>query len=456
MTTIQTINPSTETVINTYEEISKSELNQIINATHDDYLRWREISIDERAIKMRRVAEILKEKKATLAQLMAEEMGKPITAGIAEAEKCSWVCDYYANHAAELLKPRFIKTDFKKSYVTYQPNGVIFAIMPWNFPLWQVFRFAAPNLMAGQGCLLKHAPISTGTALTIEQLFRDAGFPKNIFRTLLINVDLAPDVIAHPNVSGVTLTGSERAGMSVGSEAGKSIKKVVLELGGNDPYLILADADLEKAAEICVASRLANSGQVCIAAKRLIIVDEVFNHVEKLIVNIIRNYNIGDPLQKDTHLGPLARADLRNKVHQQIQDSLHQGAKLLAGGKIPTGKGFYYPITVLTNVKPGMPAFDEEIFGPVITLVRANDEADAIALANHSRYGLGAAVFTQDIARGEQIATEKIQAGSCAVNTFVKSDPRLPFGGTKHSGFGRELAEEGIHAFMNVKTITVG
>lgn len=453
---IQTINPATESLINTYEEMTQAEVNQIIEETHAAYLRWREMPIEERAKKMHRAAVLLKENKLSLAQLMAEEMGKPIIAGIAETEKCAWVCEYYANHAAELLKPRIIKTDFKKSYVTYEPGGVIFAIMPWNFPLWQVFRFAAPNLMAGHGCLLKHAPISTGTALAIEKLLRDAGFPQHIFRTLLIPVDLAPDVIAHPKVSAVTLTGSERAGMSVGAEAGKSVKKVVLELGGNDPYLILADADLEKAAEICVASRLANSGQVCIAAKRLIVVNDVFNQFVKLLLENIRNYKMGDPLQKDTHLGPLARADLREKVHQQVQDSVHLGAKLLMGGKIPSGKGFYYPVTVLTEVKPGTPAFDEEIFGPVLALTHAKDEAEAISLANHSRYGLGAAVFTANIAHGEKIAAEKIQAGTCAVNAFVKSDPRLPFGGIKHSGYGRELAEEGIHAFMNVKTVIVG
>jgi succinate-semialdehyde dehydrogenase/glutarate-semialdehyde dehydrogenase len=452
---IQTINPATETIINTYSLITQAEADQIIDDTYADYLSWRDLSIDQRAANMRRAAELLKEHKIAFAKLMAEEMGKPITAGIAETEKCAWVCEYYADHAAELLKPHYVKTDFKKSYVTYQPNGVIFAIMPWNFPLWQVFRFAVPNLMAGQGCLLKHASISTGTALAIEKLFRDAGFLKNIFRTLVINVDLVPYVIAHPKVSGVTLTGSEDAGMKVASAAGKALKKVVLELGGNDPYVVLADADLNHAAEICITSRLANSGQVCIAAKRLIVVDAIFAQFEMLVLEKIRNYKLGDPLQKDTNLGPLARADLRDKVQQQVQETINQGAKLLVGGKIPSGKGFYYPITVLTEVKPGMVAFDDEIFGPVLALVRAKDEADAIALANNSRYGLGAAVFTQDLAHGEKIAAEKIQAGSCAVNTFVKSDPRLPFGGTKHSGFGRELAEEGIHAFMNIKTLTV-
>lgn len=452
---IQTVNPATETVIQTYPEMSQSQVDQVINAVHHDYLIWRALSIEERAKKMYRAAELLKENKTVYAKLMSEEMGKPIAAGIAEVEKCALACEYYATHAAELLKPRYVKTDYKKSYVVYEPSGIIFAIMPWNFPFWQVFRFAAPNLMAGHGCLLKHAPISTGTALAIEKLFRDAGFPENIFRTLVIDVDLAPYVIAHPKISGVTITGSEQAGMSVAAEAGKAIKKVVLELGGNDPYLILADANLEKAAETCVASRLNNSGQVCIAAKRLIVVDEVFHQFEKLVLENVRNYKMGDPSQKDVNMGPLARADLRDKVHQQVQESINRGAKLLMGGKISAEKGFYYPITILTDVKPGMPAFDEEIFGPVIVLVHAKNEAEAITLANQSRFGLGAAVFTNDLIRGEKIATEKIQAGTCAINTFVKSDPRLPFGGTKHSGFGRELAEEGMHAFMNVKTITL-
>ena len=452
---IETINPATGNVIKSYDEMTSQVVDSIINDTYNDYLQWREVSFLERSNYLHRVADLLRKNKKTYAELMAEEMGKPIAAGEAEVEKCAWVCEYYADHAEELLKPRIIKTEMKKSYVTYQPSGVIFAIMPWNFPMWQVFRFCAPNLMAGHGCLLKHAPISTGTALAIEKLIRDAGLPKNIFRTLIIDNETAATVIANPKVSAVTLTGSERAGCAVGSAAGKALKKVVLELGGNDPYLILKDADLDSAVENCVTSRLNNTGQVCIAAKRMIVVDPVYNSFKEKVMQKIKSVKMGDPMQADTTMGPMAREDLRTEVHKQVQDSIQKGATCETGGEIPTGKGFYYPPTVLTNVKPGMPAFDEEIFGPVIALIRANNEEEAIALANHTKYGLAAAVFTKDLERGETIAREKIHAGSCAVNTYVKSDPRLPFGGIKNSGYGRELAAEGIQAFMNVKTISV-
>lgn len=452
---IKTINPSTGEVLKEYEEMSEKEVDRIIDDVYDAYEHWRTESFTERGKKLRRVAELLRDDKTKYAKLMAKEMGKPITAGEAEVEKCAWVCDYYADNGEELLKPRIIKTEWEKSYVTYQPTGVIFAIMPWNFPMWQVFRFAAPNLMAGQGCLLKHAEISTGTALAIEKLFRSAKLPDHIFRTLIIDVEQAAQVISHPKVSAVTLTGSERAGESVGSNAGKSLKKVVLELGGNDAYLILKDADLEKAVEECVTSRMNNSGQSCIAAKRLIIVDDIYDEFKELILEKIKSYRMGDPLEKEIDLGPIARSDLRDNVHQQVRDSIEHGATLEVGGEIPESKGFYYPPTVLSNVKPGQPAFDEEVFGPVIALIRAKNEAEAIKLANQSKFGLGAAVFTKDIKRGEKIAAEELQAGTCVVNTFVKSDPRLPFGGIKHSGYGRELAAEGIRAFMNVKTVTI-
>ena len=452
---IQTVNPTTESVIKTYEEMSSNEVEKIINDTYQDYLQWSQVSFSERSKKLHAIADLLKKNKAQYAKLMAEEMGKPITAGEAEVEKCAWVCEYYADNAETLLKPRVIQTEMKKSYVTYRPSGVIFAIMPWNFPMWQVFRFAAPNLMAGHGCLLKHAPISTGTALAIEALCCEAGLPKNLFRTLIIDTEAAGRVIAHPKVAGVTLTGSVGAGKVVGSEAGKALKKVVLELGGSDPYLILEDANLDQAVEACVTSRLNNTGQVCIAAKRIIVVDAVYNEFKKRVVDKMKTYHTGDPLNRNTLLGPMARADLREEVHRQVQESVKKGAKLEMGGKLPTGKGCFYPPTLLTAVKPGNPAFDQEIFGPVVTLIQAKDEADAIAMANDSIFGLGGAVFTQDLARGEKIAAEKVHTGSIAVNTYVKSDPRLPFGGIKCSGYGRELSEEGIKAFMNAKTVSI-
>lgn len=452
---IQTINPATGETLKLYNKMSSQEMDKIIDDTYNDYLKWCGTSFAERGKLLRQAADLLGKNKTKYAKLMAQEMGKPIVAGEAEVEKCAWVCEYYADNAEELLKPRVVKTEMKKSYVTYRPAGIIFAIMPWNFPMWQVFRFCAPNLMAGHGCLLKHAPISTGTALEIESLFREAGFPKNIFRVLVIDTDKAPRVIANQKVAAVTLTGSERAGIAVGSKAGKSLKKIVLELGGSDPYVILEDADLELAVENCVASRLNNTGQVCIAAKRIIIVDAVYDKFKNLILKKIQDYKVGDPMNKNTDMGPMAREDLRAEVHKQVQESIQKGAKCETGGKLPEGKGFYYPPTVLTEVKPGMPAFDDEIFGPVITLIHAKNEAEAIELANNTKYGLAAAVFTQNLEHGEKIAREKIHAGSCAVNTYVKSDPRLPFGGIKLSGYGRELSVEGIKAFMNIKTISI-
>ncbi|MFK3616745.1 NAD-dependent succinate-semialdehyde dehydrogenase [Coxiella burnetii] len=419
---IRTTNPSTGEVIKTYQEMTDQQVEDIINDVHYDYEKWRSVGFKERGGKLRRIAERLRKDKTDYAKLIATEMGKPITAGEAEAEKCAWVCDYYADHAEALLKPRIVNTDWKKSYVTYQPSGVIFGIMPWNFPLWQVFRFAAPNLMAGHGCLLKHASISTGTALAIEKLIQSADLPDNIFRTLVINTEKASDVISHPKISAVTLTGSEGAG---------------------------------KAGEACVESRLRNSGQSCSAAKRLIIVENVYDEFKALVIEKAQSYRMGDPLKKETELGPLARSDLRDTVHGQVRESIDKGALLETGGEIPESKGFYYPPTVLSGVRAGQPAFDDEVFGPVIALIRAKDEKHAIEIANNSKFGLGAAVFTNDNERGEKIAASELQAGTCVVNTFVKSDPRLPFGGVKHSGYGRELAAEGIRSFMNVKTVVV-
>ena len=343
----------------------------------------------------------------------------------------------------------------KKSMVVYRPLGIIFAIMPWNFPFWQVFRFAAPNLMAGNAGLLSHAPISTGTGQAIEKLLKDAGFPENLFRSLIISNDVAAFTIKHPKVVAVTLTGSEKAGSIVGAEAAGALKKVVLELGGSDPYIILEDADLELAAEECITSRMSNTGQVCIAPKRLIVVNAVRDEFEKLVIKKLDRYQMGDPMDEKTNFGPMARKDLRDEVHRQVQDCVKKGATLITGGEIPDKKGFYYPPTALKDVKKGMPAVDDEIFGPVAVFIDAKDEDDAIRIANDSRFGLAGGVFTKDIKRGLDIATNKIHTGTCYVNGFSGSDPRLPFGGIKFSSYGRELANEGIRAFVNVKTICV-
>lgn len=452
---IQTINPATEQVINNYDEMSESVVNDIIESTYKIYFDWRETPFKERKKYMLRTAELLRKNQNEYATIITSEMGKPITSARGEIEKCALVCEYYANNAENMLAPRDIKTDMKKSMVVYRPLGIIFAIMPWNFPFWQVFRFAAPNLMAGNAALLSHAPISTGTGLAIEALLREAGFPNNLFRALVIGNDVAAYTIKHPKVAAVTLTGSERAGSAVGAEAANSLKKVVLELGGSDPYLILEDADLELAAEECIASRMNNTGQVCISAKRIIVVDPIYDEFKKILLEKLKHYNMGDPMDENTNFGPMARNDLRDEVHQQVKECVEKGASLLTGAEIPDRTGFYYPPTVLENVSKGMPAYDDEIFGPVISFIRVKDEKEAIDIANDSRFGLAGAVFTQNVERGLNIAINKIRTGTCYVNGFVSSDPRLPFGGIKSSGYGRELAQEGIHEFINTKTICV-
>ena len=452
---IQTINPATEERLHRYSIFNHNKINQLIEAAHTCYQSWRNTDFAFRSQRMSVMATLLRQKQDEYATLMAREMGKPVTAGKAEIEKCAWVCEHYSENAASYLAPRFIKTEGKKSKVCYQPLGVVFAIMPWNFPFWQVFRFAAPTIMAGNAAILKHAPISTGTGNAIAALFLEAGFPEYLFQHFVLDNDMAANVIAHEKIVGVSLTGSERAGSIVASNAASHLKKSVLELGGNDPYIILGDADLDLAAHCIVTSRLSNTGQVCIAAKRIIAVRAIADSLTEKIAKEVHRYQMGDPLQPGTTLGPMAREDLRATLHQQVLLSIEKGAKLLLGGEIPKRQGYYYPPTILTHVCQGMPAFDEELFGPVISIVHAEHEKEAIFLANQSHYGLGAAVFTRDLIRGEQIATREIEAGSCFVNASVASDPRVPFGGIKRSGFGRELSQEGILEFVNIKTVVV-
>jgi succinate-semialdehyde dehydrogenase/glutarate-semialdehyde dehydrogenase len=376
--------------------------------------------------------------------------------GRAEIAKCAWVCDFYADRAESFLQPEPVETDASKSFVTFQPIGVVLAVMPWNFPFWQVFRFAAPALMAGNAGVLKHASNVPGCALAIEDVFTNAGFPENVFRTLLIGSKQVDAIIENPYVKAVTLTGSTPAGKAVASKAGEMLKKTVLELGGSDPYVILEDADLNSAVSTCVTSRLINSGQSCINAKRFVVVEPLREEFERIFVERMGEMEMGDPLDESTEVGPQARADLRDELHEQVRQSIKKGARCLLGGEVPDGDGAYYPPTVLTDVTRGMPAYDEELFGPVAAIIRAKDEREAIAIANDSSFGLGAAVFTSDLAKGEQIASEEIEAGACFVNAFVKSDPRLPFGGVKESGYGRELSHYGIREFVNIKTVYVG
>jgi succinate-semialdehyde dehydrogenase/glutarate-semialdehyde dehydrogenase len=452
---LQVINPTTGETTKTYEEMTPAEVKSGIEQAHQAFLNWRQTSFATRTELMRGAARVLREQAAEYAVLMAQEMGKPIKDGRAEAEKCAWVCDYYADNAEQFLQPEVIETDARKSFVTFQPLGVILAVMPWNFPFWQVFRFAAPALMAGNAGVLKHASNVPGCALAIENVFRRAGFPDHLFRTLLIGSRQVDAVIAHPLIKAATLTGSTPAGQAVAQKAGAMIKKTVLELGGSDAYVILADADLDAAVSTCVASRLINAGQSCIAAKRFIVVEAIRAQFEERFIAQMRTVQCGDPLHEETTVGPLARHDLRDDLHQQVQESIAKGAKLLLGGNLPTGEGAFYPPTVLTHVTPGMPAYDDEMFGPVAAIIAVPDEAEAIRVANDSIFGLGAAVFTRDLAKGERIATQELEAGCCFVNALVKSDPRLPFGGVKTSGYGRELSHYGIKEFVNIKTVYV-
>jgi succinate-semialdehyde dehydrogenase / glutarate-semialdehyde dehydrogenase len=452
---IQSINPANLQLIKTYHSMLPTEVNKIINLTNSAFEEWKETSFIYRSKLMLNAANILLKKEEEFSRLMSLEMGKPISQSRAEVKKCSWVCEYYAENAEKFLSDEVIETDASKSFVTFQPLGIVLAVMPWNFPFWQVFRFAAPGLMAGNGGILKHASNVSGCALAIEEVFREAGFPENLFRTILVPSSQMEEVIKNEKIKAVTLTGSVPAGKSVAKTAGSLLKKTVMELGGSDPYLILEEADLEIAADTCVTARLINGGQSCIAAKRFIVVEKVYNEFEKLFVEKMKSKKMGDPFDESNHIGPQASVALRDELHQQVKRSIELGAKLLLGGKIPEMEGAWYPPTVLSKVKKGMPAYDEELFGPVAALIKAKDEAEAIEIANDSIFGLGAAVFTKDIERGEKIAKEKIQAGCCFVNAFVKSDPRLPFGGIKESGYGRELSSFGIREFVNIKTVYI-
>jgi succinate-semialdehyde dehydrogenase/glutarate-semialdehyde dehydrogenase len=453
--TLEVINPATGNVEQGYDEMSAAEVRTRITAAHHAYQSWRRTTFTSRAELMREAANVLRSNAREYAVLMATEMGKPVRDGLAEVEKCAWACEYYADEAAPFLAPEIIETAARKSFVTFQPLGVIFAVMPWNFPFWQVFRFLAPSLMAGNSGLLKHAANVPGCALAIEDVLQKAGFPDNLFQTLLITNRQAASVIRHRHVTAVTLTGSTGAGQAVAKIAGSKLKKTVLELGGSDPYVILEDADLAATVETCVTSRLINAGQSCIAAKRFVVVESKRADFERAFVERMRITKPGDPLDDATTMGPLARGDLRDSLHDQVTRSVEKGARCLLGGKVPSGRGAYYPPTVLTDVRKGMPAYNEELFGPVAAIIPVQNERQAIRVANDSVFGLGAAVFTNDLDRGERIATTEIEAGACFVNTFVKSDPRLPFGGIKESGYGRELSHYGIKEFVNVKTVYI-
>jgi len=452
---INSTNPATGQPIHSYQLLDSAELKRLIKLSHKSYLTWRKTSFSERADLMRRAGQVLRNKAGEYARLMADEMGKPIKAGRSEAEKCAWVCDYYAEHAAQFLQSEFIDTGATKSFVAFEPIGLVLAVMPWNFPFWQVFRFAAPALMAGNTGLLKHASNVPACSQAIENLFLEAGFPPHVFSNLLVDAKAVKTILKNPLVKAVTLTGSTGAGQAVAQTAGKYLKKSVMELGGSDPYIILEDANLDTAVQLCVSSRLINAGQSCIAAKRFIVVEPIREEFERRFVERMRTVKVGDPLDESTEMGPLARIDLRDELHQQVQTSITKGARCLLGGQIPNGPGAFYPPTVLTDVKKGMPAYKDELFGPIASIIPVKNERAAIKVANDTVFGLGAAVFTTNLKKGERIATKELEAGCCFVNEFVKSDPRLPFGGVKLSGYGRELSHYGIKEFVNIKTVYV-
>jgi succinate-semialdehyde dehydrogenase/glutarate-semialdehyde dehydrogenase len=451
---METINPATGERVHEYAEATESEVAAIVRDADAAFHAWRQTPFAHRAERLRRAGALLRERRDSLALLMAVEMGKPLAQGRAEADKCAATCDYYAEHAERFLAPEPVATDASRSFVAFEPIGIVLAIMPWNFPLWQVVRFAAPALMAGNAGLLKHASNVCGCALALEDVFREAGFPLALFRALLVGSKRVAAIIGMPEVRAVTLTGSTPAGRSVAAAAGQHLKKTVLELGGSDPDLVLEDADLEQAAEACASSRLINGGQSCIAAKRFLVAEPVRAAFVELFVAKMAARRVGDPLDEATQVGPQARVDLRDELHAQVERSVAQGARLRLGGVRPAGPGAFYPPTVLTDVEPGMVAWDEELFGPVAAIAGVRDEEEAVRLANASVFGLGAAVVTRDLARGERVA-RALEAGCCFVNDLVRSDPRMPFGGIKESGYGRELSSFGIREFVNVKSVWI-
>ncbi len=446
------INPATGKRIARYDTHTAAELERALVRAERAFQAWRTTPVAQRAALLRKLARAVRKQSETLSALATAEMGKPITQSRAEVEKCAAVCEFYAAHGPAMIAPERPPAAPGNSIVRYDPLGPVLAVMPWNFPFWQAFRAFAPALLGGNVLLLKHAANVTGCALALEKLFADAGAPRGLFQSLLMPSAKLGPLIADPRIAGVTLTGSTAAGRSVAALAGAALKPVVLELGGSDPAIVLADADLDEAAELCAASRLLNSGQSCICAKRFIVDRRVRRDFEKRLVARMAARRLGDPTDAKTEIGPLARADLRDELHAQVQHSTRRGARLLLGGEIPAGAGFFYPATVLTEVRPGQPAYDDEMFGPVAAVISARDTDDAIRLANHTIYGLAATIHTRNRTAARALAA-RIDAGTVFINGVVRSDPALPFGGVKQSGHGRELGAWGLKAFLNAKTV---
>jgi succinate-semialdehyde dehydrogenase/glutarate-semialdehyde dehydrogenase len=451
---IESVNPATGKQIEQFEAMSIAHIDQALERSSQAFESWRETDFTHRAELIQKVADKLRSNKQRYAKVLTHEMGKTIVEARAEVEKCALVCDYYALNAKRILAPRPNQSDAGESFARYDPIGPVLAVMPWNFPFWQVFRFAAPAIMAGNVAVLKHASNVPRTALEIEQVFTEAGSPKGLFTTLMIGSGQVERVIRDPRIRAVTLTGSESAGRSVAKIAGSVLKKTVLELGGSDAFIVLEDADLTGAAKSGALSRLLNNGQSCIAAKRFIVVKDVAENFIELLKAEMERWTMGDPMDETTKTGPMARADLRDQLHDQVTRAINSGAHLLLGGQIPDGLGYFYPPSLLVNVAPDNPVMREETFGPLAVVCVVENEAQAISVANDSKFGLGGAVWTATLARGKAIAA-RLDTGAVFINGFTKSDPRLPFGGTKNSGYGRELSDEGIREFVNIKTVWI-
>ena len=452
---IQTINPTTGEVLETFEPFNQNQINEALGQAHQAYLKWRTATFAERAKHLHSVASYLRDHKTELAQLAVLEMGKTITEAAAEVEKCAWNCDYFAENAGRFLADEKVATNATESYIAFRPLGVVLAVMPWNFPYWQVFRFAAPALMAGNTAVLKHASNVSGVALKIERIFQEAGLPQGVLRTVLVPGSETRKLIADPRIAAVTLTGSEAAGVEVAANSGHVLKKTVLELGGSDAFIVLADADLDQAAQVGITARFQNNGQSCIAAKRFIVVDAVAEAFERKFVDAASKLRVGNPLDYETQVGPVARDDLREALDRQVRDSVKMGARVLIGGKPLEGKGYFYAPTIVSGVTPEMPMFREETFGPAAAVIHARNAEHAIELANDSEFGLSCNLWTRNIEQARELAA-RIEAGGCFINGMTASDPRLPFGGVKHSGYGRELSSFGIQEFVNVQTVWIG
>ncbi|MGP5063213.1 NAD-dependent succinate-semialdehyde dehydrogenase [Psychrobacter celer] len=456
MADITTVNPATGEDIKNYDYMTNDEVNKIVDASHNAFLEWRTVSHEERGRIIQSIGDKLMEYKEELSRLMTEERGKLYGQSQQEVDLCKAICDYTAeNGVAALADDERDIESMKKGIVTYQPIGVIYGMQPWNFPAYQVFRYAIANLMAGNSVLLKHAANVTGSGLLIEKIFHESELPNDLFRTILIDHDQSEKLIENDKVRGVTLTGSDDAGRIVGQQAAKAIKKSVLELGSNDAFIVLEDADIETAVETCTQARLVNNGETCVAAKRFIVVDSVYDEFRKRIVEKFEGTKSGDPMDDSSDIGPLARKDLQEKLHEQVEDSVKKGATIAVGGELPEGKGSFYPATILENVEKGQPAYDDELFGPVASLIRAKDQDDAMRIANDSRYGLGGAIFSKDEEKAIRLASEQFDTGMVYINGYGLANPALPFGGVKNSGYGREHGGFGIKEFVNIKAVHV-